>query len=74
MTCPKCNGTGWHSCDHNHSKPCAVCCTHDEGWWNVTAEHHASWYVEGGDNRCCKAGCGTMFRDLATVIINKEDA
>ena len=63
--CPKCNGTGWHSYDHNHSKRCAVCCTHDEGWYDVTAEHHASWYVDGGDNRCCKAGCGTMFRDVA---------
>jgi hypothetical protein len=61
--CPKCNGTGWHTYGHNHTCKCAVCCKHDEGWWELT-EWFAG-YEAGKDNRCCKAGCGTMARDIA---------
>lgn len=62
MTCKKCNDTGWYPYDHNHSKVCNVCCKHDQGWWELT-EHYAK-YEEGKDNACCKAGCGTMRRDI----------
>lgn len=66
MTCKKCNGTGWYCYDpdpvYPHSTICDVCCTHSQGWWELT-EHYVG-YKEGEDNRCCKAGCGTMRRDL----------
>ena len=62
MTCPKCNDTGWVQYDHNHASKCDACCKHEDGWFELT-EHYAG-YVKGADNRCCKAGCGTMFRDL----------
>ncbi len=60
--CHKCQGTGWHRYDENHSKKCSVCCKHTKGWWVLTEEY--SGYIEGSDNRCCKDGCGTMRRDL----------
>jgi hypothetical protein len=60
--CSKCNGTGWYSYDHNHSTVCEKCCPHDGGWWELTDGY--AGYVKGADNRCCRNGCGTMFRDL----------
>ena len=60
--CPKCKGTGWYMYDHNHSTVCDMCCTHAEGWWELT-KHHTG-YIKGADNRCCSAGCGKMYRDL----------
>ncbi len=60
--CTTCNDTGWYSYDDNHSKVCEVCCTHDEGWWELT-EGFAG-YKEGEDNRCCLKGCGTLRRNL----------
>lgn len=60
--CPKCQGRGSYMYDENHWKPCEVCCHHDHGWWELT--EHFEGYVEGGDNRCCKAGCGAMARDV----------
>ena len=60
--CAKCKGTGWYHYDHNHSKKCECCCSHVEGWWELT-EHYAG-YIEGADNRCCLNGCGTMKREL----------
>jgi len=62
--CKKCQGTGWYKYDHNHSTVCDLCCQHDQGWWDLSKEHHGSSYIDGGDNGCCKAGCGTMRRDL----------
>lgn len=62
--CPKCNGTGWRQYDHNHRAVCDACCKHDKGWWELTEQYYR--YEIGKDNRCCKAGCGTMFRDLKT--------
>ena len=54
-SCVKCNGTGWYSYDHNHSKPCEVCCLHDQGVWLLTEHYHNAgmW--------CCKAGCGEVW-------------
>jgi len=60
--CVKCNGMGWYQYDHNHSTICDKCCTHDQGWWELTENY--SYYIEGADNRCCEKGCGTMARDL----------
>jgi len=60
--CSLCGGKGHYMYDENHGKPCEQCCPHDQGWWNLT-EHHAG-FVEGGDNRCCRAGCGMLYRDL----------
>lgn len=62
MTCKKCGGTGWYSYDRYHSKKCHVCCKHDQGWWTLTEEF--AGYEKGKDNRCCLAGCGTMYREL----------
>ena len=61
--CQKCNGTGWYKYDHDHSTICNQCCLHNKGWWNLTKEFHGSHYIDGEDNACCKAGCGTMRRD-----------
>lgn len=55
--CPKCAGTGW-----NQATICAACCKHDQGWWELTEDYYG--YEKGEDNRCCLAGCGTMYRDL----------
>ena len=63
--CKKCNGTGWYQYTTRgtpHSKVCEACCKHDKGWWELT--EHYQGYIEGTDNRCCNAGCGTMYRDL----------
>jgi hypothetical protein len=60
--CQKCNGTGWYPYDENHHKACEACCDHAKGWWLLT-EGFAG-YIDGDDNRCCKAGCGTLARDL----------
>ncbi len=60
--CKKCNGTGSYMYDHNHSQVCDACCPHDQGWWELSECYVG--YVEGLDNFCCKAGCGTMRRDL----------
>lgn len=69
--CKKCRGTGWYAYDKNHSKKCDYCCAHDQGWWELT-EHHEG-YEEGKDNTCCKAGCGTLFRDLSKPPQEKEE-
>jgi len=63
--CSKCHDTGWYMYDEIHSKPCEKCCKHDQGWWELTPSH--AGYIEDGDNRCCKAGCGTLYRDLKDV-------
>jgi len=60
--CGKCKDTGWYQYDHNHSQVCDECCEHKEGWWDLTPIYHS--YIEGEDNACCKAGCGTMRRDI----------
>lgn len=60
--CSRCGGVGRYAYDEWHIKPCEVCCKHDKGWWELT--EHYQGYVKGSDNRCCTAGCGTMFRDL----------
>jgi len=62
--CPKCNGTGYRHYDHNHMKVCEFCCKHDQGWWDLSPMHHG--YIAGGENGCCKAGCGTLLRDINT--------
>lgn len=62
--CPKCNGTGWRKCDHNNMKVCEACCKHDKGWLELSPMHYG--YKEGADNACCKAGCGTLRRDIST--------
>ena len=62
--CPKCNGTGYRHYDHNHMKVCEFCCKHDQGWWDLSPMHYG--YIAGGENRCCKAGCGTLLRDINT--------
>lgn len=64
--CHKCNGLGYYMYDSNHSKICEYCCKHDQGWWELS-ECHAG-YIEGSDNRCCKIGCGMIFRDLNNLI------
>jgi hypothetical protein len=66
-TCPKCSGKGHYFYDHNHSKPCEQCCTHIDGWWDLT-EHHAG-YIAEADNGCCRIGCGQLRREL-----NSENA
>lgn len=63
--CAFCAGTGWRQYDENHAQVCEHCCKHHKGWWELT-EHHAG-YVAGADNACCRAGCGTMRRDLPNV-------
>lgn len=60
--CSKCNGTGWYAYDHNHSKICEHCCTHPDGWWELTEHYYR--YEKDKDNACCRKGCGTMRRDL----------
>lgn len=60
--CEKCKDTGWYRYDRNHSKVCEFCCKHQDGWWQV-AEGYTG-YDKALDNACCKAGCGTMMRDL----------
>lgn len=62
MKCNKCKDTGWIPYDDNHKMKCPYCCKHDKGWWKLTENY--SGYIEGGDNRCCKAGCGTKRRDM----------
>jgi len=69
MKCKKCNDTGWFQYDHNHSRVCDACCKHEEGWWELTEGF--SGFVEGADNRCCKAGCGTMRRDIVHQATEK---
>ena len=62
--CKKCNGTGYRHYDHNHMKVCEFCCKHDKGWWDLSPMHYG--YIAGGENGCCKAGCGTLLRDINT--------
>jgi hypothetical protein len=65
-TCLKCNGTGWYKYDHNHGKPCEVCCLHDKGFW-LLKEHY------GNDNGklCCLKGCGyTKEAEKPGVTLN----
>lgn len=66
--CKRCNGTNWWHYDHNHSQICPDCCTHSQGWWELT-EGYAG-YKAGADNACCNLGCGTMRRELS--VANKE--
>jgi hypothetical protein len=60
--CKVCKDTGWYAYDENHSKVCDACCKHDQGWWELTEGYMG--YKKGMDNACCRAGCGTMRRDL----------
>ena len=53
--CPKCHGSRWYQYDSNHSKPCEVCCKHDDGWWQL-----GEGYGEATGLWCCRAGCGTV--------------
>lgn len=61
--CFRCYGKGWYAYDHNHGKPCEVCCAHDKGWWKL--EEH---YGENNGKWACLAGCGEVrtifFLDL----------
>lgn len=50
--CPRCGGTGWYAYDDVHSKPCEVCCAHDQGFSVLTAG-----YAHAG-MPCCRRGCG----------------
>lgn len=58
----ECKGTGWRPYDRNHTQVCEFCCKHDPGWWELTPS--SAGYKKGENNLCCKAGCGTMKRDL----------
>lgn len=52
--CLKCNDTEWFQYDENHSQVCNACCTHDQGYWQLT-KHYGNvgkW--------CCKNGCGHL--------------
>jgi hypothetical protein len=51
--------------DHNHGKPCEVCCPHTE-WWDLSPEYYG--YKKDADNACCKLGCGMMRRDLEFIL------
>lgn len=62
MKCTKCKDTGWYMYDEHHSTVCEKCCPHDKGWFMVSK--YQSGYKEGGDNRCCMRGCGSMYRNL----------
>lgn len=66
MTCPKCNGTGWYSYDHNHGKPCEECCEHLGGWWPLGEGHR---YGEGFE-ACKSPGCGAVRRIGTPAIID----
>lgn len=54
--------TGWYMYDENHSKPCELCCRHDQGYWMLTDSHG-----NPGD-MCCTAGCGH------TITLDEYDA
>lgn len=53
--CPRCGGTGRYAYDHNHTKPCEVCCAHDKGWWLMQND-----YGENNGRWACMAGCGEI--------------
>ena len=44
--------------DHNHGKPCEVCCTHPGGWWVLTEGYGASDEMYAA---CKSPGCGTTI-------------
>jgi hypothetical protein len=67
--CPKCKNTRTYMYDENHATVCDLCCKHDKGWWIVTKD--TSGFIEGTDNACCSAGCGTMRRDLKKGVNNE---
>ena len=60
MTCPTCHGTGVHAYDDHHAKPCADCCRHSQGVWQLT-EH----YGDLNGRWCCLAGCGSTWASRA---------
>ncbi len=62
LNCSKCASTGWYKYDRDHSTVCDKCCKHDKGWWELSEHYYG--YEKGANNNCCKAGCGTMERDL----------
>jgi len=62
VVCGKCKDTGWYKYDWNHDHKCDECCEHLDGWWDLTPSFYG--YIAGTDNACCKAGCGTMRRDI----------
>jgi hypothetical protein len=62
--CDKCKGTGFLKY-HEDQIPCKYCCKHDQGWWELTKDYWG--YKKGKDNRCCLAGCGSMYRDVFKV-------
>lgn len=77
--CSKCGGRGWYEYggrgwyeyDDNHAKVCEACCKHDCGWYELPKVF--SGYKLGADNACCRAGCGTMRRDLNTSSKRVEE-
>ena len=66
-TCIKCNGNGWYAYDHNHSKPCEICCQHSEGWWELK-EH----YGTNNGKYACKSGCGETIEPELAIKLNKD--
>lgn len=62
-TCKVCQDRKYIQYDHNHCRPCDACCPHDQGWWELHPDSHASSYIEGRDNLCCK-GCGALHREV----------
>jgi hypothetical protein len=59
--CDKCKGTGFLKYFEDQI-PCKYCCKHDQGWWELTKDYWG--YKKGKDNKCCLAGCGSMYRDV----------
>lgn len=61
--CAKCEDTGYHRYDANHSKPCDACCPHDRGWYELKQDF--------GDNNgkyACMRGCGYIITPEQKVI------
>ena len=70
--CPTCHGTGVHAYDDHHAKPCADCCRHSQGVWQLT-EH----YGDLNGRWCCLAGCGFTWASRAAYEgywLGKSDA
>lgn len=57
--CPKCHGKGYYSYDHNHAKPCELCCEHLGGWYKLDKKY----YDRDGGKHACSDGCGAIRED-----------
>ena len=55
--CQKCGGSGHYHYDNNQATFCDECCTHDDGWWELSEEGY------GEKGFCCKRGCGTVVQE-----------